>query len=134
MNATHRHTEEEIHLENLRVECIIGIHPHEREHEQPLFITLRFPSDFSRAAASESVADTVDYGEVARAVRTFVIAGRFQLLETLARRLASHLCERFGLTWVRLTVRKPNAVADSGGAVVSLRCENGANPRKGGKP
>ena len=122
MNETHQYTEEEIHLENVRVECIIGIHPHERVNVQPLFITLRFPADFGPAAASESVTDTVDYGEVGRAVRRFVVEGRFQLLETLARRLGAHLCETFALPWVSLTVRKPNAVADSDGACVSLRC------------
>ncbi|MDH4248738.1 MAG: dihydroneopterin aldolase [Deltaproteobacteria bacterium] len=122
MTGTPRFTEEEIHLENLRVNCIIGIHPHERTTEQPLIITLRFPADFGPAAASESVADTVDYGEVGRAVRSFVVAGRFQLLETLARRLAVHLCETFALSWVRLRVRKPNAVSDSDGASVSLYC------------
>ena len=120
-----QYSDEEILLENLRVDCIIGIHPHERINEQPLVISLRFPWDFAAAAASESVADTVDYGQVARAVRSFVVQGRFELLETLARRLAEHVLQSFGVAWVRLQVRKPGAVPDSDGAAVALLARQG---------
>lgn len=125
-----RFEEETIHIENLRLECIIGVHPEERERAQPLLISLSFPFDFAKAAAAESLPETVDYSAVAGSAREFVIQGSFQLLETLARNLGVHLCERFALSSIRITVKKPNAIAESDGAAVSLtvlRAREGAS-------
>lgn len=115
-----RFEDETLHIENLRVHCIIGVRPHEREQEQPLLLSIAFPADFGAAAESEALERTVDYSQVARSARAFVQAGRFQLLETLARRLGVHLCDQFGLPRVRLFIRKPQAIADSDGSAVSL--------------
>ncbi len=115
-----RFEEETIHIANLRVECIVGVRPRERERPQPLVISASFPADFAAAAEDEALEATVDYSAVAREIAAFVQEGRFMLLETLIRRLAAHLGERFGLSRVRLHVRKPEAVPDSDGAAVSL--------------
>lgn len=123
-----RFAEETIHLNNVQVECIVGVNPHERTTPQPLLISLSFPADFGPAAESEALEHTTDYSAVARAARAFVQEGRFLLLETLARRLAEHLCGHFGLARLHLHVRKPNAVAGSDGPAVSLTAtrEDGA--------
>lgn len=115
-----RFTDETIHIAHLRVECIVGVRPSERKRPQPLLISVSFPADFSAAAASEALECTVDYSAVAGEIERFVTEGRFMLLETLIRRLAAHLGERFGLSRVALHVRKPEAVAHSDGAAVSL--------------
>ncbi len=115
-----RFDDETIHIDNLQVRCIVGVRPFEREHEQPLLISIALPADFGAAAASEDLERTVNYSTVAAAARDFVREGRFQLLETLARRLGVHLCERFGLARVSLHVRKPQAINESDGPAVSL--------------
>lgn len=115
-----RFEDETIHIDNLRVECIVGVRPFEREHEQPLLLSIAFPADFAAAAESGDLAHTVDYSALAKEARAFVREGRFELLETLTRRLGVHLCERFGLGRVTLHVRKPMAVNDSDGPAVSL--------------
>lgn len=115
-----RFEDETLHIDNLQVRCIIGVRPHEREREQPLLLSIAFPADFGAAAESEALERTVDYARVADSARAFVQAGRFQLLETAARRLGVHLCDQFGLRHVRLHLRKPEAIADSDGPAVSL--------------
>ncbi|MEE8436514.1 MAG: dihydroneopterin aldolase [bacterium] len=125
-----RFEEETVYIDNLRLECIIGVHPEERERVQPLLISLSFPLVFAKAAATESLSETVDYSAVAGSAREFAIQGSFQLLETLARELGVHLCERFGLSSIRMTLKKPAAIADSDGAAVSLtvhRARGGAS-------
>jgi len=112
--------DETIHLENLRVDCIIGVRPHERETPQPLFITLSFPWDFGPAHETEALETTVNYSAVAQETTRFVQAGEFQLLETLARSLAQHLGQQFGLTELSLKVTKPQAIPASDGPAVSL--------------
>jgi len=57
--------------------------------------------------SSDSLADAVDYEEVARAIRALSDAERFDLIEALAARTADMLVERFGPEHVRLRVRKP---------------------------
>ena len=116
----HRFEDETIHIRGLRVECIVGVRPHEREQPQPLLISLSFPADFAAASESGTLEATVDYSEVAREIETFVRAGRFQLLETLIRRLAEHLGGRFGLSRLSLHVAKPQAIANSDGPALSL--------------
>ena len=111
---------ETIHIDNLSVRCIVGVRPYEREHEQELLISLSFPADFAAAAEREALEATVDYSALAQAAKAFVNEGRFLLLEALARRLAVHLCERFGLSALELHVRKPQAIEGSDGPAVSL--------------
>lgn len=112
-----------IHISDLRVECIVGVKEKERETPQPLLLSLSFPHDFLKAALGDQLEETVDYGDVARAVEEFTRDGDFRLLEKLARDLAAHLGERFGLEWVSLEVRKPGAIANAGWASVSLLWE-----------
>ncbi|MBI4081695.1 MAG: dihydroneopterin aldolase [Candidatus Lambdaproteobacteria bacterium] len=118
--TAYRFEAETIHLHDLRVECIIGVNPAERETPQPLLISLSFPRDFAQAARRDALEHTIDYAEVARAAREFAGAGRYLLLETLARRLGEHLCTRFALDALSLHIRKPAAVAGSAGPAVSL--------------
>lgn len=115
-----RFEDETIHIDNLRVECIIGINPGERETPQPILISVSFRQSFEAAAASDSIESTLNYSEVAQAMREFVVDGRFQLLEALARHLGTALCERFNLDHLTLHVRKLQAVSGSDGPAVSL--------------
>jgi dihydroneopterin aldolase len=123
--ATPRFSDETIHIVNLRVNCIIGVNPRERVVGQPLVINASFPGSFAAAARGDDLTRTVNYSEVARAIRAFARAGRYRLLETLARRLGAHLCARFGLAGVALHILKPRAIPGAGGAAVSLTVKAG---------
>lgn len=116
----HPFANQTIHIEKLRVQCIIGVRPHEREQPQTLVISASFPWDFSSAGESENLEETVDYSAVARVICEFAEKGQFQLLETLALRLAEHVGQRFGLAELSLYIRKPEAIRESDGAAVSL--------------
>ena len=111
---------ETIHILDLKVRAIIGINPDERVLEQALIVSLDIPRGFAGAAATDDLAQTIDYSAVAGETRRFIQAGRFHLLETLARRLAAHLVDTFGLDGISIRVTKPGVIADSGGAAVSL--------------
>ena len=136
LDSTSRHlavgsfSQECIQIKGLRVDCIVGVLPHERRQDQPLLIDIRAASDFSQAAASDDLHHTVDYAAVAEEVQRFVRQGRFHLLETLVRQLAPHLCAQFNLSGLQLQVRKPQAIAQAQEAAVSL-CYGAWKPKGG---
>jgi dihydroneopterin aldolase len=67
-------------------------------------------ADIARAAASDDIADTLNYKSVAKRLVQFVGASEFQLVETLAERCAEIIREEYGVRWVRLTLNKKGAV------------------------
>jgi 7,8-dihydroneopterin aldolase/epimerase/oxygenase len=98
-------------LKDLRVDCIVGIYPHERVATQTVLLDIELDYDFSAPAASDAIADAVDYDGVAASVTDLLQTARFQLIETMAERAAALLLARVPVaTAVRIEVRKPAAV------------------------
>lgn len=112
--------DDRIFLRGLQIDCIIGFIDWERQLKQTVVIDLELPCDCARAAASDAVADTVDYKQVAKRVLAFVGDSQCQLLETLAHRLAEALLDEFALAWVRLSINKPGAIRHSRDVGVSI--------------
>jgi dihydroneopterin aldolase len=104
----------------LSVECIIGFIDWERRTPQTLLIDLELPCDCTRAARNDSVEDTVDYKRVAKRVLAWLPETQFQLVETLAHRLAMLLLAEFALEWIRVSVNKPGAIRHSRDVGVSI--------------
>lgn len=102
-----------IFLEGLTTETIIGIFDWEREIRQTVAVDLEISTDISRAAATDSIHDTLNYKRVAKRVLAFVQESRFKLIETLAERVAALILEEFAVTWVRVTLHKPGAIRHS---------------------
>jgi dihydroneopterin aldolase len=113
-----------VSIRELRISCIVGIYPHERKREQDLFLDVDMEFDFARVAASDHLSDTVDYTEVAAELTSFIRAERFQIIETLGHRACERLMERWPiLRRCRLVIRKPAAVSNAQGAVVTVSRE-----------
>jgi len=113
-----------IYVHDLRVETIIGIFEWERRAKQLVSLDLEMAVDIRRAAASDAIEDTLDYKAVAKTVIRFVEESRFQLVETLAERVAALVMERFQVSWLRVRVNKPGAIR--GARDVGVVIERGA--------
>jgi 7,8-dihydroneopterin aldolase/epimerase/oxygenase len=96
-----------VSIRELRVSAVIGVYDWEREMEQALIFSVAMAADVAKAAAKDDIADALDYSAVAQTVRSVVIEGRFQLIETAAERVAERLIADYGLAWVRVEVVKP---------------------------
>jgi len=108
-------------LHNLRVDCIVGVYPHEREQVQTVFLDIELDYDFAPPAASDAIPDAVDYDQVASLVTDLVRTRRFQLIEAMAEAAAALLLERLPLIQaVRLEVRKPAAVPAAANSFVRV--------------
>ncbi len=115
-----------IFLRDLRVETVIGIWEWERKIRQTVSIDLEMSTDIRKAAASDSVADTLDYKSVAKRIQAFVGDSSFQLVETLAEKIAAIVIDEFGVTRVRVRVNKPGAIR--GAKDVGVLIERGSPP------
>ncbi len=99
-----------IYLNDLRIDAIIGIYDWERRTKQRLILDIEMGTDISKAAASENVDDTIDYKAVAKRIITFVNDSEFELVETLAEKIAEILLSEFNVPWCRLRLNKQGAV------------------------
>ena len=95
-----------IELRGQRAVGICGALPEERERAQPLEVDLDVHADLSAAAASDDLADTIDYAAVIAVAARIVETERFQLLERLATRIAEACREDERVSAVTVTVRK----------------------------
>ena len=102
-----------IFLSELKVDTIIGIWEWERRIRQTVVIDLEMSADIARAAATDDVVDTLNYKSVAKRIQDFVAESSFQLVETLAERIAAVIREEFDVSWVRVRVNKPGAIRGS---------------------
>jgi dihydroneopterin aldolase len=73
-----------IELADLRVPCIVGIHPEERRTPQDLVLTVRLHLDVDEAATTARLAATVDYARLAGELTFLLQFGRFLLIESAA--------------------------------------------------
>jgi dihydroneopterin aldolase len=112
-----------IFIRELAVETVIGIFDWEREIKQTVLFDLELPCDCARAARSDAVGDTLDYKALTKRVIAFVEQSEFQLVETLAERVAQLVLEEFDVAWVRLRLNKRGALR--GAVDVGVAIERG---------
>jgi 7,8-dihydroneopterin aldolase/epimerase/oxygenase len=96
-----------VSIRGLTVSTVIGAYDWERDVEQTLVFNVDMASDVGRAAATDQLVDALDYAAVATTIAAVVRAGRFQLIETAAARVADRLLAEYGLGWLRVEVVKP---------------------------
>jgi 7,8-dihydroneopterin aldolase/epimerase/oxygenase len=85
-----------------------GVHPAEAELGQTFVVDVSLTLVNAVAAATDELADTVDYAALADAVVAIVAGPPFALLERLAGAIADRALAEPGVREVVVTVRKPH--------------------------
>jgi dihydroneopterin aldolase len=101
-----------ISLTGLRVFAHHGVYDFERETGQEFVIDVTVWLDLAAPAASDDVAGTIHYGELALEVTDAVRRDPVDLIETVAERVASVVLAHESADAVRVTVHKPDAPID----------------------
>ena len=117
---------DKIFLHDLRIETVIGLWEWERKIRQTVSIDLEMSADIGKAAATDSVDDTLNYKLVAKRLQQFVGESDFQLVETLAENIAGIVLNEFDVAWVKVRVNKPGAIR--GAKDVGVIIERGERP------
>jgi len=88
-----------IFLQDLKVETIVGIWDWERKN----------------------IEGTLNYKAVAKRVQQFVGDSEYQLVETLAEKIAETVLAEFDIPWIQLRVSKPGAIRNAKNVGVVIR-------------
>jgi len=99
-----------IHIRDLALRCLIGVFPEERREKQDVIINIVLECDHRAAARSDKLEDAVDYKSIKKNVVALVEVSRFNLIETLADRIAALCLENPRVSSVTVTVDKPGAL------------------------
>lgn len=111
-----------VFIRQLRIEAMIGVHPHERESRQPLLVDLDI--DVGEIGGTD-LSDTLDYCAVAAEAQNIADRGHIDLVETFASRLADAILSHRHAIRVRIGITKPGALAalaDGAGCEIIKRC------------
>ncbi|EEB79560.1 dihydroneopterin aldolase [marine gamma proteobacterium HTCC2148] len=102
-----------VYIEGLKTDAVIGVYDWERSIRQTLVLDLELASDNRAAAATDGIADAMDYDAISKRILAYVQASEFELIETLAERVAAIVLSEFNIPWLRLKLSKPGAVAEA---------------------
>jgi 7,8-dihydroneopterin aldolase/epimerase/oxygenase len=98
-----------ISLRGLRVRGHHGVFDFERRDGQDFVVDVELELDLTKAAATDDVADTVHYGELAGRLVAVIAGEPVNLIETLADRLAAVCLADPRVAAATVTVHKPQA-------------------------
>jgi dihydroneopterin aldolase len=101
--------EDRISLTGLRVRGFHGVFEHERRDGQEFVVDAELELSTATAAASDDLADTVDYGALAQRLAAVIAGEPVNLLETLVARLAEACLADPRVRAATVTVHKPQA-------------------------
>jgi|SRR6476619_1399741 dihydroneopterin aldolase len=117
-----------IELRGLTVRGHHGVFEHERIDGQDFVVDITVWIDLAAAAASDELADTLDYGALAQRAADVIAGEPRNLIETVAAELAEGVMTDERVHAVEVVLHKPNApipLAFNDVAVVARRSRRG---------
>ncbi len=101
-----------IDLKGIEVLARHGVLQAEQETAQVFRVDVTAYVDTTKAAQTDDLADALDYGELALEVREAVGADSYQLIETVASKVADAVMAHDQVTKSVVTIHKPEAPID----------------------
>ncbi|MEM1402824.1 MAG: dihydroneopterin aldolase [Pseudomonadota bacterium] len=100
-------------ITGLRLPTVIGVYDWEREVRQELRVDLEMAWNLDQAAASDDVEFALNYAAVSERLIAFARESSFKLIEAFADAAASVVMNEFNVSWLKLRLAKPGAVAEA---------------------
>jgi len=97
-------------IRDLLARAILGVKPEERVHRQDVLVNVALEVDARPAAASDEIADTVNYASLAHDIVTLAEGTHYYLVEKLVSEIAWLCLDDRRVRRVSVTVEKPTAV------------------------
>ncbi|MEX0709649.1 MAG: dihydroneopterin aldolase [Chloroflexota bacterium] len=120
-----------ITLRGMRFAGRHGVTAAEREAAQPFEVDVVVRLDLSRPAATDDLADTIDYSTIFEVARQIVEERSFHLIEALAGAIADAILANPAVDDVEVRVRKPKAPLPGAFETVEARLRRRRDPATG---
>lgn len=117
-------------LRGVRGRGFHGVFEHEKRDGQDFVVDVELECDTGPAAASDRLADTVDYGALAAGLAAVIGGEPVNLLETLAARLVAVCLRDERVAAATVTVHKPSAPIPLSFADVAVRIRRESTPKE----
>lgn len=109
-----------IFIQGLKVDTVIGIYDWERKIRQDVVIDLEMSADIDSASKTDNIEQTLNYKSICKRLIEYIQNSEFQLVETLAEKIAHIIVIEFNVDWVKLTLNKGEAVTGAQGVGVII--------------
>lgn len=107
-------------IEGLTTLATIGVYEWEKTIKQKLILDLEMAWDNQPAGEHDDVALCLDYFKVSQAVTNFITSTAFELIESVAERVAQLIIQQFAVKWIKIKVSKPSAIANATNVAVVI--------------
>ena len=114
---------DKIIINDLEVECIVGIRKKERKERQKVFVTVEIFTNIEKAAKSSNIRDTINYSSIIKKIKKLITDKKYLLLETMAEDIARLVFKDKKANEARVLVKKPKAVPKGKYAAVEIERE-----------
>jgi len=121
---------DQIEIQHLEVECIIGIRPEERTLPQPLIVDVELEFDLREAGRTSRIADTCDYARLSAEITALLRFRRYTLLENAAEEISAMVLGLHHATRLALRLGKPRAIVGAHRAGVFVSRTPADYPRR----
>ena len=114
-----------LELNGLRCSVVLGCAPGEQDQQQDVLVSVAIhQSEVLKGCSTDSLSDTIDYGDIVRMVRTIASSKSFSLIEHLGHEIWRNLNNKFVAPGVYVSVKvvkiKPPIEGLEGGATFSI--------------
>ncbi len=104
---------DKVFIRGLKVDTVIGVYDWERKVRQTLLVDVEMSTDIRAAAADDDLSKALDYHRISICLQEVGKENAFQLIETLAEKMADVLLAEFSIGQLTLCLQKPGAVPDA---------------------
>ncbi|MFD1009374.1 dihydroneopterin aldolase [Oceanisphaera ostreae] len=111
---------DKVFVQGLEVLTTIGVYEWEKGIQQKLRFDLEMGHDNVPAAQNDDINKALDYATLSQLVTEYAEQHQFELVETMAERVAELILTRFAVKSVKVRLTKPTAVANASGVGVEI--------------
>ncbi len=97
---------DKIFIQDLKIKTLIGIHAWEQQVPQTLLLDVTLAFNHNKAAGSDEISNTINYVHVVEKIHQITDNEHFQLIETLAEKIARLLLSTFAVEQCCIKINK----------------------------
>jgi len=108
-----------LEVNGLHVTTTIGVHAWEKQIKQKLLLDLKLHTSFEDC--NDTLTNTIDYASLCKTVTDLLESTTFDLIETVAEKVAIHINSEFNPSEIAIRVCKPHAIKNAASVCVSIQ-------------